>query len=75
MDRRVTMARFDEDIPEPNVVAGVSCDYDCGNDIHVGDAVVRTEDGEFVHEDCWRDYCDEMYASKRGTIDINGNIN
>jgi hypothetical protein len=73
MDRIASMARFDESDTEPNVVA-VNCDYDCGNVIHVGDCVVETYDNVIVHADCWRSYCDEMYASKRGLITANGGI-
>lgn len=73
MSRLTTMARFDERVPEP-AEAPVACDYDCTEPIYVGDTVIRTYEGAVVHEDCWRDYCDEMYRDKRGTVDADGNI-
>lgn len=68
------MARFDENIAEPPFVRGVRCGY-CSDRVYVGDSVVRTYEGDVVHEDCWRDFCDMIYRDRRGYIDADGSIN
>lgn len=68
------MARFDEEVPEPAIVPGVACDYDCDHPICEGDRVVLTYEGDYVHDDCWRAYCDEMYAQTKGYIGADGAI-
>lgn len=73
VSRTVTAARFDETIPEPSPTK-LRCDYECGEPIYVGDTVILTYEGAAVHEDCWRDYCDETYRDRRGIADLDGNI-
>lgn len=61
-DRLATMARFDESVPEPEVVG--ACDY-CDEPIYAGEYVRETYEGETVHDECWTDYCDEVYCARR----------
>lgn len=70
--RVATMARFDENIPEPSPTK-LRCDY-CEEPIYVGDCVITTYENEVVHEGCWRDYCDEIYRWQRGYVDDDGNV-
>lgn len=72
-DRHVTMARFDEDVPEATVVA--ECAY-CRGEIFAGDEVYRIDDSvDIVH----RQYCADVYAKERtydryGVIGADGAI-
>jgi hypothetical protein len=73
MTRLDTFARFDEDIPEPTVIA--SCAW-CGRDIYVGEYVKRTvSHGTLVHSDeCAREYAETYAFEESGAIQADGSI-
>ena len=64
-NRLATMARFDEDIPEPAPVC--TCNH-CDEPMYAGDEAVQTYEGDTVHVECWSGFCDEMYAASFGPI-------
>ncbi|WP_018755161.1 hypothetical protein [Paenibacillus terrigena] len=73
MDRRYSMARFNEDIPEPYVVAECA---QCGGDIYEGDEVSRIDDGGgYVHDRCATTYAMERVYDAAGIIGKDGEIN
>ncbi len=61
--------RFGGAEPEETTLSGHSCAY-CDDDIAVGAEVYRTYEGEYVHDDCWRPYCDSTYREWSGNIGI-----
>lgn len=72
-DRLASMARFDEDIPEPTVIA--ECAW-CGRDIYVGDSVKRTVNhGTLVHSvECAQEYAETYAFEESGEIQADGSL-
>ncbi|MNI94715.1 hypothetical protein D3C73_1528570 [compost metagenome] len=72
-DRLATMARFDESMPEPRVVA--EC-CQCGREIYAGEVGARV-DGEswaYVHDYCAFDYAIERIFDGMGVINADGTV-
>lgn len=65
MPRSVNLDRFGGAEPSDTEYSTVRCAY-CSEYIAVGAEVRRTYECETVHDDCWRDYCDEIYSERRG---------
>jgi hypothetical protein len=70
-DRTASMARFNENVAE--VIALQTCAY-CDGDIYAGYEVVVTYDNDYVHDACWRDYCDATYRDVYGVLTDDGGI-
>lgn len=71
--RIATMARFDEDIPEPRVVAECAR---CLGEIYEGDEVYQIDDSvDFVHDGCAAIYAMERVYDRYGNIGADGTIN
>jgi len=72
MDRLYSMARFNEDIPDPSVAECAQC----GGDIYIGDEVSRIDDGGgYVHDRCAATYAIERVYDAAGIVGKNGEIN
>lgn len=72
MSRLDTFARFDEDIPEPTVVA--ECAW-CNLDIYVGACAKRAIHGMLVHaEDCADEYASTHMFEESGVIQADGSL-
>lgn len=60
--------------PDEPRLTSVTCAF-CYEQIAVGESVRETYDNEIVHDDeCWRDYCDEMYSCGYGILGTHGHI-
>lgn len=69
----VALDRFRPPDADPPTKRVATCAY-CDDDVYDGDYVCETYDGEIVHDDCWRDWCAEMYRAWRGVINERGEI-
>lgn len=59
--------------PDEPKYTSVTCAF-CYEPIAAGEFVRETYDYEIVHDDCWPEFCDEMYSSIRGMLNEYGQI-
>lgn len=61
----VNLDRFGGAEPRDAEYSSKCCAH-CDDDIMIGAYVVRTYEDDYVHYECWHDYCDQFYAERFG---------